>query len=417
MGGMQQESSVSEDPRPEPAGGDSAKKAASEPESSRLHAPEREPPRRSGGPAWLALLLALALAGWQAWDWWLARDQGQRDAQVDSGIGLLTEQVEILERRLESLESEQQRLTGDAGSLRNRLADIERLQRSLREEVLGVGERAGLLEDAVARLAERRLEGQAALRLDEAESLLRLAHQRQRLAGDRETALAALRLADHALAGIESAQLVTLRQTLRREIADLESARDIDIPALARRLDDLRGMLARLPEARPEDAGRGEDDTPATLAERLGAALARVVTVRRIGPEAALEDFPVEVRRAGLALEIELMRAALAARDDEAWQRGSQRLERLLAEGFDESAPLLASARGLVADLAAARLAPAIEAPELALRELRNLRAMRSIARDPPSVPEAGEDDSGPGNGRQPEAADGDEAGRPESGA
>ncbi len=354
-------------------------------------------PRRGNGVAWLALLLALGAAGWLGWQWWEGqRDAGEQDrARVDAA--LLEEQIEFLENRLQLLEGEQSRLAADIGGLRTRVGDNERINRSLREEMLGVGERAALVEDTVARLAERRLEGTAALRLDEAESLLRIAYERQRLFQDRDGALAALRLADATLTTIESAQLVNLRQTLRREISELTAVSDIDRAALARRLDDLRGVVARLPDARPQ--GTADSTAPAapTLIERLSAALTRVVSVRRIGADAELERFPTEARRAGLTLEIELMRTSLAARDDEAWQRGVNRMQVLLAEGFEPTAQSLGAAREIVAELSAARLVEAAPAPDAALRELSNLRAMRSLTADPAPLPQAApQEDSAP---------------------
>jgi uroporphyrin-III C-methyltransferase len=389
MGRHHEESAVSEEsdkveakaaappPRPDKAGAAERPPAQAEPPPQPTAAP-----RRGGGIAWLALLVALGALGWQ---WWLTRAEAPALAPPQD-LGLIDEHLELLETRMQALEAELARLVQEQGSLRNRLSDSERIHRSLREEVLGVGERAGLLEDAVARLAERRLEGQAALRLDEAESLLRLAYERQRLVQDRDGALAALRVADATLAAIDSPQLVNLRQTLRREIAELAAVPQIDHAALSRRLDDLRGLVARLPEA-PDDAPEGEpDDAAAALLDRLGAALSRVVSVRRIGPEAELERFPSEARRASLMLEIALLRASLAATDTEGWQRGTERLGLLLATGFDSASPLLASAREIVSELGAARLVSAAPAPEQTLRELRNLRAMRSLVRDPAPV-------------------------------
>jgi uroporphyrin-III C-methyltransferase len=379
MGHGPEEFPVSED-------SNNARDVEQAPESTKTATPEAvrpaPPPRRGGGVAWLALLLALGVAGWQGWVWWQdSRDDVAAD-EARAGTQRLEGKLAQLESRLQALESAQSRLHDETGSLRTRLGDGERVNRSLREEVLGIGERAVLLEDAVARLAERRLEGQAALRLDEAESLLRMAYERQRLFHDRDGALAALRLADATLAAVESAQLVNLRQTLRREIAELASTADVDRPALARRLHDLRGIVARLPEADPLAAADADEPVAPSLADRLGSALSKLISVRRIGPEAEFERFPAEARRAAVALEIELLRSSLATRDDEGWRRGCERVSHLLAGGFDEAAPALATAREIVTELSAATLVPQAAAPEMTLRELRNLRAMRSLVRD-----------------------------------
>ncbi|HRQ66823.1 MAG TPA: hypothetical protein PKZ76_18480, partial [Xanthomonadaceae bacterium] len=91
--------------------------------------------------------------------------------------------------------------------------------------------------------------------------------------------------------------------------------------------------------------------------------------------------------RAAAAPEIELLRASLAARDDEGWRRGTERVGHLLSEGFDPNVATLATARDIVSELSAARLVPAAPAPESTLRELGNLRAMRSLVRAPPPSP------------------------------
>lgn len=365
------------------------------PGSATRQAPVGTPPeRRGGGTALLALLVALAALAWQGWQWFQEDPGAARETAALSEAQRLQEHLELLEGRLQTLETEHARRGGDLDSLRSRLGDGERINRSLREEVLGLAERAGLLEESVARLAERRLEGQAALRLDEAESLLRMAFERQALFQDRSGAVAALRLADATLAAVESSQLVNLRQTLRREISALEAAPQVDRPALARRLDDLRSLVARLPEPGPAAVDAGAESPAPTLSERLGWALSKVVSVRRMGPEAEFERFPVEVRRASLLLEIELMRANLAAADDPGWQRGSERIAQLLVAGFDDSAVELASARAIAAELGAARLRTTADAPDLTLRELRNLRAMHNLTRGsaapaPPPAPAA----------------------------
>ena len=77
-----------------------------------------------------------------------------------------------------------------------------------------MGERAALLEDAVARLADNRLRGEVMLRLNEAEFLLLLGEERLRLFGDVPAAIQAYNLSEAALASLDDPVLATLRQTL-----------------------------------------------------------------------------------------------------------------------------------------------------------------------------------------------------------
>ena len=87
----------------------------------------------------------------------------------------------------------------------------------------GMGERASLLEDAVARLADNRLRGEVSLRLNEAEFLLLLGEERLRLFDDSNAAIQAYSLADAALAGLDDPVLATVRQTLAQELATLRA--------------------------------------------------------------------------------------------------------------------------------------------------------------------------------------------------
>ena len=60
----------------------------------------------------------------------------------------------------------------DIETLRSRLDDADKVNASLREQLLGLSERARLAEDAVANLADKRLSGHDAMLLDETEMLL-----------------------------------------------------------------------------------------------------------------------------------------------------------------------------------------------------------------------------------------------------
>ena len=84
-----------------------------------------------------------------------------------------------------------------------RHTDSDALGKSLREEVLGLSERAGLIEDALRNLAERHDDGETSLRLGEAEFLLRLGAERHRLFRDPTGAATAFELADGVLAELD----------------------------------------------------------------------------------------------------------------------------------------------------------------------------------------------------------------------
>ena len=84
-----------------------------------------------------------------------------------------------------------------------RLQQAEATNRVLRDELLGIGQRAALLEDSVSKLADPDRHGAQSLRLDEIELLLGVGQQRLQLADDLNGARRALALATPLLAGID----------------------------------------------------------------------------------------------------------------------------------------------------------------------------------------------------------------------
>ena len=173
-------------------------------------APDVSTPRRR--PLWPWLLLALAaLAAWGGWTAWQARQHAALRAAGDA-----EQRLSALEERLASLRREQR-------SQAQRLQQADATNRLLRDELLGLGQRAALLEDSVSKLADPDRHGAQALRLDEVEMLLGTAQQRLQLAGDLDGARRAYALAAGMLSGIDDPAYLSVRQTLGQERAALDA--------------------------------------------------------------------------------------------------------------------------------------------------------------------------------------------------
>src|SRR3546814_3609415 len=69
-------------------------------------------------------------------------------------------------------------LNNELRQMGERIAANASAQRIIRDDLLGIGERAALLEDAVNRLADPEIASTQSLRLDEAELLLVMALER-----------------------------------------------------------------------------------------------------------------------------------------------------------------------------------------------------------------------------------------------
>ena len=130
-------------------------------------------PRRARWRLLVPLVLAsgVALAGWFGWQGWQARQQQAQERALDDA-----RQIDALGQRMDTLR-------GDLRAQGRLLQDAAASNRVLRDEVLGLGQRNALLEEAVARLDANAREGHQALRLDETELLLVLGVQRLEIAG------------------------------------------------------------------------------------------------------------------------------------------------------------------------------------------------------------------------------------------
>lgn len=392
--------------------------ASHEPAQDAAHEPAREsvpatatvPPRRRGGA--LAVLLALAALGCAGWALWQVEQLSRAD---DTGAAALDAARHELRQRLDAIGQQLDQRGRELDSLRTRSADAERVNRGLREELLGLGERSRHLEDAVANLAERGQAGRDALALDEAEFLLQMSAERLRLFHDGEGALLAYGLADSALATAQDPLFASLRQTLAAERDALQRMRPVESRAALSTLAQARRVLAGLPAAA---AAAADGASPAASRppawQRWLSGFIRIhhedaqAAPAAIGPELALARSLAE-------LDLRLAEAALLARDESAWQAALDSAHAGIGRHFDTRA---GAGRALLDELAALRqqeLAP--EPPELgtALRELRNLRATRLLARPvpgdmPPRAPDPAGDRPAPaglpaGDGTGPETA------------
>ncbi len=327
---------------------------------------------RGGGTLALALilsLLALAAAAWVGWQQW----QQQRGSTADrQGVASLQQHAEGIDSRLATLDEQR-------ASLDQRMDDAAAVNRSLREELLGQGERIRNLEDAVAKLAEKSLSGHDAMLLDETDSLLRMGAERYRLFHDAQAAAAAYALADQTLAAVNDGAFSGVRQGIQAEREALLKSQPLDPASVLQQLQALRGAIGELP-LKPLDVPAGAQATDAW--SRIRRALGSVVSVRRDnGAPLAVAD--ARFARELAALDLAQAQADLLAHDGAGYAAALQRVDASLAGQFDGAAAPVQHARATLQKLQDQQAAS--EAVELgaALRELRNLRAVHALAPAP----------------------------------
>ena len=325
------------------------------------HPAPREP-RRLHVPARLAALFLVVAAGFAVW--WVTRDSTKAaDAQT-------------MRSQTQALEHEVAQLRSIAEGLRARMDDGEKVDKSVREQLLGLDQRAKLVEDSMANLADKRLSGHDALALDEAELLLTLGGERYALFHDAGAAGTAYRQADIVLSEVEDPAFATVRQSVAAEIGALNDTHAADTATLVLQLARLREQAAQWPTASQSVAPPAQE--PESRLARVFGAFVQVrhddaaqTRIALHAPNLARELFLLDLREA---------EAAALARDDARYHAALESARTEFASAFDAQAPTVSAAAGDLAAAANAALTP--PAPALlgtALKELRNLRATHAL--------------------------------------
>lgn len=325
--------------------------------------PDSPPPRRSSGAlGWLLLMAVLAAGGYGAWLAW----QTLRPSP-DAGPDL---SPEALDARLLEAEQALTALRRTHHGLDQRLTDTTARTGLLRDEVLGVGQRAAILEDNLRELSTQNREGREALRLDEVELLLSLAQARLTIAGDLAGAIHATVLARETLEPLTDPQYINLRQTLVQELAALRA-----LPADPRTLaaGELDALQARLPRLASRAPGEPMDPGQAAGWQRL---LDLIVQVRPSSAQDLISPADRSTGEAALGLELALARTALERRDEAGFRAGLQRIDQWLQRLYAEDAQLR-ERRERLAQLGGLALTADLPIQGAGLQQLRDLRRGR----------------------------------------
>ena len=298
---------------------------------------------------WALFALLLVVAGMFGWQHWQARDQQQRS--------LAEQQRTALDARVDTLRQAQR-------AQAQRLQQAEATNRVLRDELLGIGQRAALLEDSVSKLADPDRHGAQSLRLDEIELLLGIGQQRLRLDDDIDGARRALALAAPLLDGLDDPAYLNLRQTLAQEQAALQAlGADPRIHANA--------LLERIADG---IAGSAPPQPAPSLREPWYQRLLGRLVHRQPTASAGLQQRPDrDAALAALQVEFSLARAAVERRDTAGFHNALTRIDGWLQRLLAGSAGL-PQKRRLLAELQALPLR--MESP-LAGTSLQQLRALR----------------------------------------
>lgn len=331
---------------------------------------DAQPARR---PWWRWITVGIAAAVLAAIALLAVREVRERAAAESAAIVALRAEIDDLRAALRAAD-------GARSAIERRVTANEGVNRSLREEVLGVGERTRTLEDAVARLARRGLTSSAEVKLNEAEFLLSMGEERLVLFGDVAGTLRAFDLADAQLAALDDPVFAGVRQSLAVEREALRALPPDDTAELHAELDALADAIAALPSGPTVVAETMGAEPESGLAARLGSGLARFIRIERTSARTSAWADPDAAR---VAAQVELLRAksALAQGDRDGFAAAAVRAQVVLepARGRNDGYDAVLGRLEVLG-----RTAP-LDMPDVgaALAQLRNLRATRSIAAPP----------------------------------
>jgi len=290
----------------------------------------RAAPRRRGALilASLALVVALAAAGgagWLAWRGYQLEQQVARiPAERSEALSDLATRAQLgdLQQRLQSLARDSQ---SSSGQLQERLKH---------------------LEDAFQSVRDLAVRNQVGWRMAEVHYLLSVAQRRLAIAGDVDSAVAALEGADASLGALGDVRLLNLRKRIVADLTRLRASEPADVEGIALRVQNLLGRVGDLPLARISTSGAGgaSGSGPATSWwQWLENELARFVVVHRAptGAETGAQprDRDALPPEDALRLALEDARSAALARDPQRYREAMDRATTVVNDRFATDAP------------------------------------------------------------------------------
>lgn len=275
--------------------------------------------------------------------------------------------AEALDRRLLATEQSLTAVQSERRNLQQRLDEASNRTSLLRDEMLGISERAALLEESVRELGVGSRNAQEIMRVNEAELLLSMSRERWLLSGDLSGTLHALELAATAISGLKGPQWLNLRQTMSQELTAFRAI-ESDPRAIARgELDALEDLLPQLPKA--------SGSAPPIVSNEQGIKrlLNALVQIQPTGQQNLISPSERQAAQTALLLEITNARMALQMRQDEEYKRSVKRIDQWLTRLYVQT-PALKERRERLRATTAAPLNISVPLAGSSLLELQRLK-------------------------------------------
>ncbi len=322
----------------------------------------------SGVVSVLALLVALAAAGFAAWQGYeLQRKSRQLDSEVASQLD-----------KIESIGSDSRRLSGEA---RDIAQDVEARLGQLDARLAGIETQRRAMESLYEDLSGSRDEWTIA----EVEQILLVASQQLQLAANVKAAVTALEAADARLARSDRPQFTQLRRVIEDDIERLKSSPFVDVTGIGLKLERAIGSVDSLPlamETRPAAVNGETADTSAggwrALMAEVWNDLSSLVRIERINaaePPLLAPDQAYFLKE-NLKLRLLSARLALLARDQEAYKADLEAATAWLGRYFDVNVPAVASSISTLNELAESDVVIQLPDVSASLKAVRKYRLL-----------------------------------------
>lgn len=343
--------------------------------------PKRE--RSGNSVAWLAFLvslIALAAAGYTAWqDWQGAGDTSFDDqvARLDGQISSSTQSLSNLEAQIAELGARDPGIDAAVGGLRRELDERIRLLSSLPARI-------STLEGSVASLAGVSEGARDAWILAESEYYMQIANAQLQLANNPHLASLALRMADERILQLANPALTDVRRAISDELASLDVMEKPDIEGATLTLASLARVVESLPVASTANAEEEatEIDPDQSGLGRAWASVKNAMSglVKVTPPDRAkLAQLSPDAEfflRNNIALQLQSARLALLRGEQAIFEQTLDDTSALLSEYFDAESAAVTGALETIAEIRSHVFTTATPDISESLRLLRQFRTL-----------------------------------------
>ena len=262
--------------------------------------------------------------------------------------------IESVDQRLLIAEENVAQLKRERSALQQKLSDAANRTNLLRDEVLGVSERAGLIEESIHNLSQIEHSAQDTLHINESILLLSIANERWQLSNDLAGAIKATELARLSIDSLKDPQWVNLRQTLAQE---LTAYRDLPPDPSAKAKGELDALEALLPQL---VSLSGQGINTKTSEYGMTRLLNAMIRIQPSGQQTLISPSERSAAKTALELEITNARLAIQVRNSADFKASIIRINQWLARLYADT-PALKEQRKrllLIANIPLNRSAP-----------------------------------------------------------